>query len=459
MIRMQFLEAATLLNLPPLPIQGEFTGLTTDSRAIQAGNVFVAIPGERVDGHDFIEEARVKGAVLALVTRKVASPLPQLLVPDINVALGQLAAAWRKQFTIPFLAVTGSSGKTTLKNMIANILIAACKQDKTQVLATASSFNNHLGLPLTLARLNTAHRYAVIEMGMNHFGEISYLSKLTQPDVAAITNAAAAHLAGVGGTLAGVAKAKGEIFEGLSETGTAILNRDDTFFDYWTTLTSPRNLITFGFHPDAMVTTTDYQVTPYPIFTLQTPKGICSIELPLLGKHNMINALAAAAAVLPLGISLEAIKQGLEQTAPAPHRMQKHSLPNGVTLIDDTYNANPFSLDAAVETLTHFPDKKIVILGGMRELGEEAAAWHSQAGERIRKAGIDHLFTYGEHAHHAAEQFGKSALHFDNHLQLAEAVLPLLQSPAAVLIKGSRAMKMEEVVNQLLGEEQACHDH
>jgi len=451
MIQMTLANLANLLELSPVSASTEFRGISIDTRNIQPRNLFVALPGTRVDGHDFIEEAYNKGAAAALVTHQVNTSLPQLAVKDTVVALGKIGAAWRNQFDIPFVAITGSNGKTTLKNMIASIMMAACHGDETQVLATLGTLNNHLGLPLTLARLNQKHRYAVIEMGMNHFGEIDYLTRLTRPKVAAITNAAAAHLEGVG-DVAGVARAKAEIFSGLPESGMAVLNRDDAFFPFWQGIIGHHSYLTFGFHPDADVNAVLHEVTTSQQITIHTPKGNINIILPLLGHHNVLNALAATATALIIGIDLSEIKTGLEKTQPAPGRLQLYTLANGVNIIDDTYNANPFSLQAAVNTLANFAGKKILVLGDMKELGLEAKSLHQAAGENIRQAGIDYLFTLGELSANTASAFGEGAFHFNEQEKLVTALKPFLYSQTTILVKGSRSMHMEKIINGLVAE-------
>ncbi len=448
MIQMTLAQAAAIFGLEKIPAAVEFTGISIDTRTIQPGNLFVALVGSRVDGHDFIAEAYKKGAAAALVSRPIESPLAQIQVDDTILALGKLGAAWRDKFDIPFIAVTGSNGKTTLKNMIASILTAACGGDSTQVLATQGTLNNHIGLPLTLARLNPTHRYAAIEMGMNHFGEIEYLSKLTRPHVAVITNAAAAHLEGLG-DIAGVARAKSEIFLGLSKSGFGILNRDDAFFPFWREQISQHSYLTFGFHSDADISATLHEASKTGV-TIKTPEGSMEVNLPLLGKHNILNALAATAATLAIGIELNAIKAGLESILPAPGRLQMHLLANGVKIIDDTYNANPFSLQAAVDTLASFTGKKILVLGDMKELGNEAKLLHQTAGEKIRQAGIDYLFTYGELSASTAQSFGEGAYHFNEQDKLLNALKPFLYNQTTILIKGSRSMHMEKVVAGLV---------
>lgn len=453
MIKMTLANAATILGLTDAPNNIEFEGISIDTRKLQPNNLFVAIPGSQVDGHEFVEEARQKGAACALVMHKVDSPLPQLEVPDVVSALGRLSAAWRSQFDIPVIAATGSNGKTTLKNMLASILTAACQGDDSQVLATQGTLNNHLGLPLTLARLSPQHRYAALELGMNHFGEIAYLTKLTRPSVAIITNAAASHLEGVG-DLEGVARAKSEIFQGMSKNGIAVLNRDDAFFTYWREQIGNHTYLTFGFHPDADVSgavqSSGAQDANSQRITLRTPKGIINLNLPLLGRHNVLNALAAVAATLALDIDIKAIKAGLEVIRPVPGRLQPHALANGVKIIDDTYNANPFSLQVAIDTLASFAGKKILVLGDMKELGNEAKLLHQLAGEQIRRAGIDYLFTYGDLSANTSSAFGEGAYHFNEQEKLINALKPFLNNQTTILIKGSRSMHMEKVVAGLI---------
>lgn len=473
MINMKVTDAAKLLGINPASQQltdAMFHGLSIDTRTLKAGNLFIAIPGTRVDGHDYLDEAAQKGATCALVSRKVNSALTQIIVNDVVIALGKLAQTWRNQFALlPVVAITGSNGKTTLKAMITSILIAACRGNSEQVLSSLGTFNNHLGLPLTLARINQQHRYAVIEMGMNHFGEIAYLTKLTQPHVAVITNASASHLAGVG-DIAGVARAKAEVFQGLSHQGTAILNRDDGFFSFWREQIGHRNLITFGLHEDADVRAlikqdpdanntnnanhinhTNKELHLSRKIHLQTQKGSMVVNMPLLGKHNVLNALAATAAALALDIDLLHIKTGLENLTPVPGRLQLHELENDVNIIDDTYNANPVSVRAAIDALTTFGGKKILVLGDMKELGEGAKMLHQTAGKEIRESGIDYLFTYGELSAHAAQAFGEGGFHFCDQEKLINALKPLLCKQTTILIKGSRTTHMENVVKELIG--------
>lgn len=437
-----------------------FTGISIDTRTLKAGNLFVAIIGEQFDGHRFVEEAFQKGAVAALVSRQVDSRIPQIQVQDTVEALGKITGIWRDRFSLPLIGVTGSNGKTTLKNMIASILLAACDNDTNAVLATEGNFNNNIGLPLTLARLNSNHRYGVIEMGMNHLGEIAYLTALAKPHVAVINNAAEAHLEGLK-DVAGVARAKGEIFLGLQKNGLAILNKDDAFFEYWRGLVTEYRYLTFGLQNSADVTAVivNTQDVTHQLITLQTPAGKIDVNLPLLGIHNVKNALAATAATLALGIELTTIKAGLENVLPAPGRLIPHLLQNGVRVIDDTYNANPFSLDAAINALSIFSGKKILVLGDMKELGPNAKELHATAGQKAQAAGIDHLFTLGELSAAATENFGENARHFTDRETLLAALKPHLEDATTILVKGSRSMKMEKVVAGLVPEDQLSPLH
>ncbi len=444
MINFTLAQLATILNVAVEDDSIEFQGISTDSRNIIPGSLFVALKGENHDGHHFVDEAQKKGAVAALVMQKTAATIPQILVKDTVQALGQLAKAWRQQFNLPIVGLTGSNGKTTLKNMIASILRAAVGADA--VLATEGNLNNHLGVPMMLARLNANHRYGVIEMGMNHFGEIAYLTDLVKPQVAIVNNAAAAHLQGVS-DLAGVAKAKGEIFQGLASTGIAILNADDAYFTYWKGLIGKHCSLSFGLNNSADISASIHQSNDHqqPL-TIQTPKGQIDLVLPLLGKHNVLNALAATAACVALNIDLNAIKLGLEAIEPARGRLQMHKLAKEVCVIDDTYNANPASLQAAIKVLASFAGNKILILGDMRELGDNASDLHASMGQAIREAGINQLYTYGELSQEISKNFGNNAQHFQDQQHLINAVREQLQPNSTFLIKGSRSMKMENVV-------------
>ena len=418
-------------------------GVSTDTRTLQPGQLFVALRGPHFDGHDYLGEAKAKGAAACMVERPVAN-CPALIVSDTRRALGKLARAWRRRFAIPLLAVTGSNGKTTVKEMLASIL---AQQGDT--LATRGNLNNDIGLPLTLFGLDARHTSAVVEMGANHAGEIAYLTDLAEPTVAIITNAASAHLEGFG-SLEGVARAKGEIFQGLGVNGTAIINADDRFAPLWRQLAKNNNQLNFGLQQSADVSArwqagdrgSEMQVT--------TPGGEFQCELALLGEHNVMNALAAITAAQAVGLPLKIIKQGLECMQPVPGRLQLKPGINGSRIIDDTYNANPESLTAAIQVLAGFAGKRILVLGDMGELGEDALTLHAEAGRIAKANGIDALYTVGAMAKAAAQAFEQGAQHFDDQASAIAALQPELTPNVTVLLKGSRLSHMERVVNALL---------
>jgi UDP-N-acetylmuramoyl-tripeptide--D-alanyl-D-alanine ligase len=444
MIKLMLSEAAAALDAAEITCDVEFNGISIDTRTLLPNNLFVAIKGEQFDGHNYVAEASTKRATAALVSQKLDLPIPQLIVKDTIAALGKISALWRNRFSLPFIGVTGSNGKTTLKNMIASILRAACHND-TAVLATEGNLNNNIGVPLMLSRLNDKHCYSVIEMGMNHFGEIDYLTHLVRPQVAVINNAAAAHLEGLE-NVSGVARAKGEIFSGLTANGIAILNRDDAFFNYWQNLVKNHQQLTFGLQNPADISASILSSS----ITIHTPQGNIDVVLPLLGRHNVMNALAATAATLALDIKLDAIKCGLENVKPAPGRLRQHTLSNHIKIIDDTYNANPASVDAAINTLATFSGTKILVLGDMKELGENAKDHHADIGQKAKNAGIHCLFTFGDLSNAACQVFGDNAWHFTDRDELVEKVKPHLKENTVILIKGSRSMRMEKIVAGLL---------
>ncbi|MCC6134552.1 MAG: UDP-N-acetylmuramoyl-tripeptide--D-alanyl-D-alanine ligase [Candidatus Contendobacter sp.] len=417
-----------------------------DSRRLPSGALFVALTGPNFDGHDFIAAARERGAVAALVSRTVADPLPQIRVADTRLALGQLGAAWRSRFAGPLIALTGSNGKTTLKEMIAAIL-----RQRGPTLATEGNLNNDLGAPLTLLRLRAEHAYAVIELGANHPGEIAYLTSLAQPDVAIINNAGPCHLEGFG-DVAGVARAKGELFQGLASTGAAIINHDDPHAEYWASLNPGRRIIDFGLDQPAAVSGRILD----PVnnrFRLITPAGEIEVHLPLPGRHNVRNALAAAAAALAVGATLTEIGEGLENLHGVNGRLQRLPGRHGGAVIHDAYNANPASLAAAVQTVGADPGDKWLVLGDMRELGTTAAELHAESGRSARAAGFTRLYTLGEHSQAAALAFGVGGTHFTELDALIADLRGDLQGKTealAVLIKGSRGMRMERVVAALV---------
>ena len=421
-------------------------GISTDTRTIKGGELFLALKGPNFDGHNFIKAAIEKGAVACLVQDKVdvkAGVDHIVITKDTHQALGLLAKAWRQKFKKPVFAITGSNGKTTVKEMIASIL-----SQKQSVMATHGNLNNDIGVPLTLFRLNESYDAAVIEMGANHSGEIEYLTNITSPDVAIVTNVGTAHLEGFG-SIENTAKAKGEIFQGLSKSGTAIINADDPFFDYFKEITTQYNALSFGLNNKADVTCEWQSGTEGGLLKVTTPKGACTIKLKLLGSHNVMNALAAIAASIAADISLEQIVKGLEDLQPVNGRLQMKPGINNSRIIDDTYNANPTSLLAALNVLKDFSGKRFLALGDMGELGNSADELHIEAGSYAKESGVDSLYSFGKLAAKAAKEFGGNGFCYDKHEDMIDALRNELSQDVTLLVKGSRSMHMENVVNAL----------
>ncbi|CAE6514440.1 UDP-N-acetylmuramoyl-tripeptide:D-alanyl-D-alanine ligase [Nitrosomonas nitrosa] len=437
-----------------------FTSVSTDSRTVQPGDLFVALSGERFDGHQFIISARDQGAVAAMVDKKTdhTLSLPEfgwLSVQDTRLGLGQLSSFWRTRFSLPLVAVTGSNGKTTVKEMIASIFSEAVKKKIKEknsasgsVLATLGNLNNDIGVPLMLLRLRDYHRYAVIEMGMNHLGEIAYLTQLAKPTVAVITNAGAAHIEGLGSVEA-VAQAKGEIFNGLTNDGIAIINADDRYAFLWRKLAGKIRVIDFGIDQPAQITAQPWSGDGKTAWQMNFPGDSVTFHLQVPGRHNICNALAAAAAAFAVGIDQHTIVAGLTAFAGVQGRMQKKRGLHNAILIDDTYNANPESMRAALAVLADTPGKRILVLGDMGELGPDAAEFHHQIGVEASHVGIEKLFTLGDLSEHAAKGFGKGAQHFTSIEALLAAAEKSLDIGVTMLVKGSRFMQMERVIKRL----------
>jgi UDP-N-acetylmuramoyl-tripeptide--D-alanyl-D-alanine ligase len=454
---MRLSEAAKAINATFNGVDTVFSGVTTDSRKIAAGNMFVALKGERFDGHDYVHQCLEQGAVAAMVDQRSAvssqlSAKPLLAVLDTRLGLGELAAYWRGKFNIPLAAITGSNGKTTVKEMLASILRAASSHDG--VLATEGNLNNDIGLPLTLLKLRASHRYAVAEMGMNHPGEIAYLTKLAQPTVALITNAGAAHLEGLGSVEA-VARAKGEIFEGLAVDGVAVINVDDAYAPLWRELAAPHKVLTFGLDNAADVSASFVLEADAVKLMLKTPEGNVDLRLGVPGKHNLKNALAASAAALAMGMPLQAIVDGLQAFGGVKGRLQRKVGCCGAVIIDDTYNANPASMRAAIGVLAAIPGTKAFVMGDMGELGDDAAALHRAIGVEAKAAGVDALYALGDMTAEAVSGFGAGAEHFKTAEELSAAVRASMAAGVTVLVKGSRFMRMERVVEALMEKEDA----
>jgi len=425
-----------------------FTGVTTDSRAVAPGDLFVALAGERFDGHAFVAEALGRGAVAALVARRAgaAGEYAQVVVHDTRAALGRLAAAWRARFSLPVVALTGSNGKTTVKEMIAAILAAHCG-GRAGVLATEGNLNNEIGVPLMLLRLREHHRYAVLEMGMNHAGEIDRLTRMAAPDVALVNNAQRAHI-GMLGSVEAIAQAKGEIYAGLRANGRALVNEDDAFAGYWKGLAAGRRILTFGTAPAADVRGS----LDGGQLRLLTPLDAFAVTLQVPGEHNARNAIAACAAAFALDVPPRAMQAGLAAYAGTPGRLEVKRGTRGATVIDDTYNANPDSMKAALRVLARAPGRRVLVMGDMGELGEAAGPLHAEIGAFARGAGIERLLALGEHSLHAVEAFGEGATHFASAQALLEAARAEATGAATVLVKGSRFMQMERVVAGLAAE-------
>ena len=424
-----------------------FAEVLIDSRAVQAGDLFVALPGVNADGHDFVAKAAQSGAVGAVVSRRVAAPLPQVLVPDVAAALTAAGAAWRAAYAGTVLGVAGSNGKTTTKEMLGAILA-----QRGQCLATRGNLNNHLGVPLTLLRLAEHFRDAVIEIGANHAGEVAALVALARPAVGLITNAGAEHLEGFG-SLEGVARAEGEMVAGLAADAVAVINADDEFAPLWRGMTKAR-IVDFGFAASAAVRAADVRLEATAQgfatrFTLHSAAGAVPVELALAGRHNISNALAAAAAALAAGATLPQVAAGLRTVQAVAGRLQFKPLAGGAWLIDDSYNANPSSARAALEVLAELPGTRWLVLGDMAELGEHAAESHRQIGALARELGIERLYAFGPLAALAAERFGAGAERHGDIDALARSIGGALHGQVRLLVKGSRVNRLERLVAAL----------
>ena len=454
MTMMRLHEAAQALGALAQGADAGFSGVSTDSRSIAAGDLFVALKGDKFDGHAYVEQVLAQGAAGALVTGEFAaahSDLPLIAVTDTRLALGALAAHWRGRFAIPLLGITGSNGKTTVKEMCAAILRAQFGDAPDGVLATAGNLNNDIGLPLTLLKLRPSHRAAVIEMGMNHPGEIDYLTRLARPSVALVNNAQRAHLEGLG-TVQDVALAKGEIFAGLAADGVAVFNADDAQADIWRELSRERRQLTFGLEQAADVRGQFFGHGLGSELQLATPQGPITAMLAVPGSHNARNACAAVAATLAAGASVTAVKQGLERFAGVKGRLQRCAGRKGALVVDDSYNANPDSMRAAIDVLASVPGKRMLVMGDMGEGGAAAGQFHDEIGGYAKSHGIDRLFCLGELSVAAAANFGDGGQHFSRIEDLIKVLQGELEPQTTVLVKGSRFMRMERVVAAIIEE-------
>ena len=437
-------EVAAALGARLPGVDSGFSRAISDSRTVQHGDLFVALKGERFDGHDFVTKAAELGAAGVLVARPLPDiVIPQIVVPDTRIALGTLGAYWRSCFSLPVLALTGSNGKTTVKEMLRSILTAA-SGDRDAVLATEGNLNNDIGVPLTLLRLRGHHLFAAIEMGMNHPGEIDYLARLAAPDVALVINAGTAHIGELGSRDA-IAQAKGELISALKPGGIACVNMHDRFGAYWRQLAGERRVIGFGILPEDEVRGDVSGNT----VSISCGGETVSVRLRVAGAHNQHNALAAAAGAVALGIPMSVVRRGLEQFAGVAGRLQRLQGENGALVINDSYNANPDSVRSAIDVLAKQPGKRILVLGDMGELGAEAAQMHAEVGSYAQHAGLDALFAVGELTSHTVMQMGINAWHFENVDDLAGELVKLMAPNVTVLVKGSRFMKMERVVEKI----------
>lgn len=446
MISVTLSELAQILN-------GELHGqsltidaVTTDTRQLTPGCLFVALKGERFDAHDFADKAKAGGAGALLVSRKLDCDLPQLVVKDTRLAFGEIAAWVRQQVPTRVVALTGSSGKTSVKEMTAAIL-GECGN----TLYTAGNLNNDIGVPMTLLRLTKEHQYAVIELGANHQGEIAWTVSLTRPEAALVNNLAAAHLEGFG-SLAGVAKAKGEIFTGLPLDGVAIMNADNNDWLNWQSIIGGRKI--WRFSPNAAnsdFTANNVHVTSHgTTFTLQTPTGNVEVLLPLPGRHNIANALAATALAMAVGAPLDAVKAGLAKLKAVPGRLFPIQLAENQLLLDDSYNANVGSMTAAAQVLSEMPGYRVMVVGDMAELGDESEACHQQVGEAAKASGLDRVLSVGVQSKGISDASGVGE-HFNDKAALIARLKTLIaeQQIITILVKGSRSAAMEEVVRAL----------
>ncbi|MBL8503995.1 MAG: UDP-N-acetylmuramoyl-tripeptide--D-alanyl-D-alanine ligase [Rhodocyclaceae bacterium] len=451
---MSLMEAALATGGTALGGNPRLEGVSTDSRTVASGELFIALRGERFDGHEYVEAAAARGAAAAMVEAAWAEgrslALPTLAVADTRLALGYLGAWWRARFELPLVGVTGSNGKTTVKEMTAAILRARAQAEgfdpELAVLATAGNLNNDIGLPQMLLRLHGSHRAAVIEMGMNHPGEIAYLSRLAQPTVALVNNAQRAHLAGLGG-VAEVARAKGEIFDGLRAGGTAVINADDPFCELWRGMNAGRRILSFGLDQPAEVRGRVEAKALGSRLAIEAPQGAVTVQLQVPGVHNARNALAAAAVALAAGADLAAVSAGLSFFRGVKGRLQIRPAAAGAVLIDDSYNANPDSVRAAIDVLAATPGRKLLVLGDMGEIGGQAGQFHDEVGGYAKSQGVDRLLALGEMSELAARNFGSGGQHFGSLEALLEALLPQLDGETVVLVKGSRFMRMERVAD------------
>jgi UDP-N-acetylmuramoyl-tripeptide--D-alanyl-D-alanine ligase len=442
-------DIARLLDLAIDVHEVMVTGAKIDSRSIEKGDLFIALAGEKVDGHAYLAQARQAGAVAALVSEPQADPLPQLVVDDVTRAFGQIANYWLAQCQTKVVAITGSNGKTTVKEMVAAIL-----RQSHQVLVTAGNFNNDLGVPLTLCRLSRDDDYAVLEMGASALGDLQRLVDIAQPNVSVVNNVAPAHIEGFG-SLEGVAQAKGEIYTGLADDGIAVVNADMPYEKTWHQALEAKTVITFAIDSQADVTAQDIHFDQHAShFMVRLDGEFYYINLPLPGIHNVANALAAISICYALGVAPESMIMGLATVQTAPHRLQLRKAINNATLIDDTYNANQASFSHALKVLNGFDGERWLILGDFGELGPQSEAIHHQLGLEAKAAGVTKLLALGEQTRLATKSFGDGAEHFEDKTTLIALLKADLTENITCLIKGSRFMQLDKLADALASKEE-----
>jgi len=450
---MSIAQAAMALGVRSSGPDTVFTGVSSDTRTLKTGDLFVALRGERFDGHGFLDAAKAAGAAAAMVERRYKGPypLPVIVVEDSKLALGDLASRWRSRFAPVLVAVTGSNGKTTVKEMLASILRSHAGEQA--VLATAGNLNNDIGLPLTLLGLREAHRYCAVELGMNHKGEIAYLAAIAQPTVALVNNAQREHLEFMQ-SVDEVAAENASVYARLPADGVAVVNVDDAHAGFFRQAAGTRRVMDFSLDTVAAVTGGYTLKQLSSEIRIKTTDGEAAATLAIPGLHNVRNALAAAACACAAGIAVQTIAAGLSRFRPYGGRLQVKQARDGATLVDDSYNANPDSVRAAIDVLASCPGPTVLVLGDMGEVGSQGAEFHREVGAYARDKGISRLLALGEATRHAVAAFGSGAQHFQHLEELVAAV-----SGRTVLVKGSRFMKMERVVAALTGAAAAAGSH
>jgi UDP-N-acetylmuramoyl-tripeptide--D-alanyl-D-alanine ligase len=447
---MMMSEVAQVLNGTLHGRDAIMMGVSKDTRNIKTGDLYIALKGERFDGHQFIADAISAGAVGAVVSESQSLDVSHVQVADTRIALGELAAYWRQRFTGKLIGITGSNGKTSVKEMCSKILYDY--SGESAVLSTKGNLNNDIGLPMTLLELNAQHQFAVIEMGANHLGEIEYLTTIAKPDVAVVNNAGQAHLEGFG-SVENIARAKAEIYDGLSGDGVAVINADDNFASFWTDYCAGKKIQRFSMQDESAdvfakeIAEHHYQIV---IKTATGEVEKAALQLKIPGKHNVMNALAATAVTLSVGVPLQSIVDSLSNFENINGRLTIRKSEAGYRVIDDTYNANPFSMIAAIDVLVAFDGRRVLVIGDMGELGASAEKLHADIGRKAKQSGVDALYATGELSASAINAFGENGFYFQNKNELLKALKKNLDNNDVVLVKGSRSAAMEVVVEEIL---------